>query len=228
MTKAELYTLTTNLCGGFEMDMTLFEQFLDIAQMKIEGMRNWVILKNEDASQSIAPGESFTSAKNLPTGFLNWADDDSPIQLIDANGNPLGYREVPLSKKYFYKQYGGVFFVDYILNKLYICGTITQGYTIHQYFIKESPLVSAGNTWVFPERFQKILAFYAAIYWKLGVDYDVVSNTQGNNNASVANAIYDIMTNWDARLQEAQTRGLDPFNSDQPGGWQSGKMTNSI
>lgn len=223
MTKSELYTLTTSLNGGYEIDNALFESFLDIAQMRIEGLRPWVILRTEDSSESVGSGDTYLTPKTIPSGFLNWGDDNFPIVILDSNNNPTYLREIPMSRKLEYKDSEGVFYCDYSTNKLYLTGKAVG--TIYKYYCKESPLVSGSLDWAFPSRFHKILAFYVSVMWKLGIDYDVISNSQGNSNAGIALSILDIMTMWDTKLQESMTRGTDPFVG---GGlatsWQSGKM----
>jgi uncharacterized protein with GYD domain len=115
--------------------------------------------------------------------------------------------------------------VDYPNNNIYLLGIITQAYTIRQNYIKIPTLVSSADSasWVFPARFHKVLGLMVAVYWKLGVDYDLVSNAQANNQAAQYNALLDIMTRWDSNLQANMQRGIDPFNSNTIGsGSQSG------
>ena len=122
------------------------------------------------------------------------------------------------SQKFTYKDAGSKFYCDYSQSKFYLCGTITQSYTIHQFYIKKSTLVSAAssNIWTFPTEFHKLLALKIAIYWK-GIDYDMINN----QNLQVLNAqyqmLYDQLTRWDSDLQE-QT-GIDPFSGASGGAW---------
>jgi hypothetical protein len=225
MTKAELYTFVTQLLDGYLMDTGLFDTFLDTSQMKFENMRPWVILRAEDATQTASSSDIFTTSKALPTDFRKWYGR-APIVLADSNNNSiLYYQEIPLSSKLGYKSAGGKFYADYASKLLYLCGQLTQSYTIHQFYIKKSTLISAddANSWIFPEEYHKILGLDIVNMWKLGVDYDLFGQQQGNNLALQGQAIYNEMSRWDSDLQNSMTNGVDPFSNGN-GGWQAGQL----
>lgn len=217
MTRNDLYQFVSDLLDGYNMSASLFDSFLDIAQATVEGQQPWRFLLNEDATQTWNPGDTFQTVKKIPSSFLNF-ESETPMVAADVNNNIIPLKEIPFAERFRYKDLVGKFCVDYITGNLYICGNPVQSYTLHQYFIKESPLVSYStsgnypNAWIFPERFHKILALYVAIYFKLGPDYDIISNSQGNQFAAMAGTLLDLMTKWDARMQVSQTRGFDPFD----------------
>ncbi|MDI6820932.1 MAG: hypothetical protein QMD65_02010 [Patescibacteria group bacterium] len=215
MTKADLYSLTMQLLNGVQMDHGLFGSFLDVAQMNIEDIRPWVWLRATNSAQTAGASNTFTTAKALASDFSRFYDDDSSIVLVDSNNNPIHLRQIPIAQKFAYKNDSGVFYVDYSNSYLYICGTLTKTYAIYQNYIKIAALVSAdnSNSWIFPSRFHKVLALLVAVYYKLGVDYDIVSNAQADAQASQANAILNLMTRWDSNLQNSMTRGIDPFGA---------------
>jgi len=214
MTREKLYDFVTSLCGGEEIDITLFNTFLDVAQMRIEGLRPWVWLRATDSSQTVSPADNYTTAKDLGDNFFEWYEE-APLQLIDVNGNPSYLTEVPFSQRFQYQKMGGKFCVDYPNNNIYILGTITQAYTLYQNYIKNSELVSGddNNEWIFPEKFHKILGLLLAIFWRKGVDYDVFNQTQADNQEQQVLAIYDVMSRWDSNLQANMQRGKDPFDN---------------
>lgn len=228
MNRTNIYDFVTSLLNGTAIDLDLFNTLLDVAQSNIEGLRPWVILRATDSTQSAGSGNGFLVAKTIPADFSRWYDDDASVVLTDGGNNPLYFRQVPLAKKFSYKDATGVFYADYTLLQFYLCGNLTQSYTINLNYIKDSELVSGDedNEWVFPSRFHKILGLSVAVYWKLGVDYDIISNAQADKQATQAAAIYDIMSRWDSNLQNSMTRGIDPFNSAESGGWQAGQMRN--
>lgn len=214
MTKSELYTFVGQLLNDINIDTTLFDSLLDNAQMEIEGRRPWVILRASDSTQSASAGNSASSAKTLAADFREWYEE-APIQLLDVNNNVMDLREVPLSQVNRYRNSGERFAVDYKNFLFYILGNLSQAYTIVQNYIKVGTLVSAadGNSWEFPVRYHKILGLMIAEKWKNGIDYDVFSNAQANQQAAQALAIYNEMTRWDSRLQNGMTRGVDPFGN---------------
>jgi len=228
MTKAELYEFVTGLTGGVEIETTLFDTFLDVAQMNIEGLRPWVYLRAEDLTQSASPSDTFTTPKTLPADFREWYDE-SPLQLVNAGNNQMYLTEVPFADRFNYKSGGGRFCVDYPNAKFYLLGTITEPATIHQNYIKLPTLVSTSDSssWVFPTRFHKILGLMVAIMWRKGIDYDVFNQPLADNQEMQVRAIYDIMTRWDSDLQYSMQRGKSFSSTNSIGaGSQSGGQVN--
>lgn len=218
MTKTELYTFTTSLLDGLEMEETLFDTFLNIAQMYWENQRPWMILRSEDTSQTISTGNTFETEKSLPTDFRKWYTR-FPIVLTDSQANSQQFlREIPISMKLAYKQDISRFYCNYRTNKFYVCGQPSQSLTIRQYYIMKTTLVSASdsNDWDFPTEYHPILALSVATYHKLGIDYDIINNSQASNNAALAVQIYMSMSEWDSDLQNSSIQGQD-YGSGQ--GW---------
>ena len=210
MTKAELQSLTTEILDGFEMSQSLFDAFLDVAQTTREGERNWVSLRSSDATQSLGASNTYTTAHTIPSTFASWYAT-SPVVLTNASGARQELQEIPIDKRDQYKNDPNKFYCDYVNNKIYICGTFSEAMTINQYFKKEGTLVSAddANTWIFPDRYHKMLAFDIAVMHKLGIDYDVINNIQANENASIANRLFKQMEEWDNELQLSALNGQE-------------------
>lgn len=214
MDRSQLYTFVTALLAGIQPDETTFETYLDIAQARIEGLRPWVKLRAVDSTQTLSPSDTFQTPKTMPADFDRWYAE-MPVVLVDANGSPLYLAEIPFYQRFTYQKAGGHFYTDPATNLLYVCGTYSQAQTIHQHYLKTSTLVSAaaGNSWIFPARFHKLLALMVAVFWKKGIDYDIISNVQADSQAGQAAELLDVMTTWDAELQQNAQRGLDPFQS---------------
>jgi hypothetical protein len=226
MTRAEIYTLLTSTSGllaGIQLDETIFENLLDIAQMQVEGMRPWIFLRSEDTTQTASPSDTFSTPKTLAASFSEWCEE-SPIELIDASNNAFFLTEVPFSERYKYRTSTGRFCVDYPNSLFYLLGNLTDAYTIKQSFIKLSTLVSSASTaqWIFPARFHKLLALTVAALWRHGVDYDIFNAAMADQQVKQAQQMLDIMTRWDSNLQYNMQRGKDPFNSNTIGGFPSG------
>ena len=211
MTREELYTFTTSLTGDYQMDETLFATFLNIAQMYWENKRPWVILRAEDSSQTISTSNTFETAKSLPTDFRKWYDR-FPISLTDSQGNNYcNPREVPINFRFANRQDNNKFYCNYGAGTIFFCGSQPQSLTVHQFYIKKTTLVSASasNSWSFPSEYHPILGLSVATYWKLGVDYDIINNVQGNANAGLANAMFQQMAEWDSDLANSAIQGMD-------------------
>jgi len=219
MTRAQLYIFVTSLLGGIEIDETIFYNFLDIAQMQLEGVRPWVKIRGYSSGLTASVGTTFNTSFALATDFNQWYDEEASIQLIDSNNSPLFFVEVPYDRRFQYRNANGRFAVDYSTNLFYIFGTITQSYTILQSYIKVPDLVSADatNSWVFPVRFHPMLGLLVAAFWRHGVDYDVFNNPMADKQIGQALAMLDVMKTWDSNLQASMQRGKDPFDSNSIG-----------
>jgi len=229
MTKSQLYQFVTSLTGGVEIETTAFDLFLEIAQMRIEGLRPWVILRTSDTSQTVSPAEPLSVSYNFPTDFAEFYDEEESCQLVDSNGNPITLKEIPYAQRFRYKNANGRFCVDYANNKIYILGNINGTFTLNINYIGISTLVSIddNNMWIFPPRFHKILGLMIAIMWRKGIDYDVFNQPLADNQEMQVREIYDIMTRWDSNLQYSMQRGKDFSSTNSIGaGSQSGGQVN--
>lgn len=211
MTRTELKALVTSLLDNYELDDSVFEAFLDTAQAIREGHRPWVALRAEDSTQSISTSNTFETEKSLPTDFRKWYTR-FPVVLTDANGNPMQYlAEVPIHMKTAYKDEPSRFYCNYRTSKLYLCGKPGTSLTVRQYYIRRATKISAAaaNTWELDpnDEYTKILGFDVAALWKRGIDYDVISNPQGDAHAAAAAALFKQMEEWDAELQESALQG---------------------
>lgn len=211
MKKSDLYDRVTELNDGNEIPTTLFDFFLDTAQMYWENRRPWVVLRAEDTTQTLAAGSTFETPKDLPADFRKWYTR-FPVVLTDASANPQQFlTEIPIHMKTAYKDNGSRFYCNYRTKKIYICGTPQSSYTMRQYYLRRATKISADddNEWELDpnDEFSPILAFTIVVYHKLGVDYDIINNAQSEANAGFAKQIYTAMEEWDAELAEAALNG---------------------
>lgn len=219
MIKSDLYERVTELNDDFEIPSAQFDFLLDTAQSYWENQRPWVALRAEDSSQTVSPSNVFTTSKNLPTDFRKWYTR-FPVVLTDSLGNPQQYlAEIPMNMKNAYKDNNARFYCNYGTKKIYICGAPGQSQTLTQFYIKRGTKMSSSDSqeWDLDpnDEFTQILAFTIVTYHKLGVDYDIINNAQGEANASFAKQVYNTMEEWDAELAESALNGQDYAN---PGG----------
>lgn len=231
MNRDSIYTFLTGLLFGKQMDLTLFYDLLDTHQRMREAMRPWVVLQSEDSSQTVSTSTTFTTALTLPATFGKFNPLNAPIVLVDAQNNPIPLQEVPIADKYIYKDQMGKFYVDYANKQFFVCGTFTKSYTAHIYFVQAPTLVSAasGNVWImdtFGQPGGQLLAHDIALAWK-GIDYDIINNQNAQILTAKVAKMEDVMSKWDADLQNAQTRGQDPFAAGRSS-WQAGQLPSGI
>lgn len=213
MTREEIYNFVTGLLDGYEMDVDVFNSFLDTAQAIREGQRPWVALRTENTSQTVTAGNTFETQKTLPANFRKWYTR-FPIVLTDSLGNAQRYlREIPINMKSAYKGDASRFYADYFNKKFYVCGDVSQTFTARLYYIRKTEKISEAdeNTWELDpnDEYTKILAYDVAVLWKKGVDYDVISNPQADMHGAAAGALFHVMEEWDAELAESGLQGMD-------------------
>jgi len=203
MTKNDIYSRVTNLLDDEEIDTSLFDYLLDLAQARREGMRPWAKLRAVDTANTVTAGNTFLSSKTLPTNFRKFYSN-RPISLIDSNNNFFGFRSgIPFEERYQYQSDSEVFYVDHANDTFYLCGNVNQTLIIAMFYIKKPTLVSSDDAaeWVFPEEYHGILPLDIATYYRLGPDYDILGNAQGERYATIANGLYREMEKWDNELQ---------------------------
>lgn len=227
MTQAELYAFTNSITGE-TLDPDQFNFYLDLAQAAWEDDRPWMWLRKKDSSQSASPTNTFQTAIPLATDFRKWYSE-FPIKLVGTSNIDarLRYKEIPLDSQFEFKNANGKFYVDYAGGNLYLCGIVDQAYTVNQFYIKTTTLVSAdpANTWVFPVRYHKFLGLMASIYFKRGFDFDLTNVAQADQHAAMALGMLNQGREWDDDLQRGAIEGLGDNQDMQNGApWQSGTV----
>ncbi len=230
MNRNDLY----NLVNGIVYDTVnseVFDALLDTAQEYIEGQRPWMWLRKSDATQTVVGGSNIFTKYLLPTDFFKWYED-FPIKLAPPSNPQAVYplREVPIASQLIEQFNPWKFFCDYSKGELHLCGAQIAGLTIYQYYLYTPPLISANsvvggsvvypNSWVFPEKYHKILAWIIASFYKNGVDYDPLNAQQSVGDMNIMMRMYDSMKKWDDELQNGSITGLDsplPASPSMPG-----------
>lgn len=210
MTKAELYTLTTNFLGGVAMDADVFTVLLNMKKGQREMSRDWVVLRSHDASNTFSTSDTYETTKALPERFLRiyspydaQAGAQTGVFIVDESGNKHPLNPVPFAKRFDVKDTDGYYYVD--LKNSAIGRTGTLAGTLHLYFLQGSEdLEDDEDEWVFPSYAHALLAYDIAIEHKGGIDWDTVNANQVPFNAMTARSLESSLANWDARLQQAE------------------------
>jgi len=213
-----LYQLVTSIMG-YSPDTTLFYTLLNMVQGIRENQRPWMILKKEDASNTVnqTSSSAFLTPYNLPTDFRKFYSPKRSIQLVDSSNTIFQwYVQVPKDRKFENKDDNTKFYVDFTSSpaKIYLCGIVNQLYTMHIYYQYISPLVTATTQWVFPTEYHPILAYDVAALLKAGIDSDVVNASQAISNNQTSSLIYNQMTEWDDSLAVDSVEGAEYYSID--------------
>lgn len=223
MTWEQMYTMTSNLLRGQSIDPVLFTQMLNHARMNREQEREWLILVKLDRSQMWNPGDTWQTAKVLPTDFGRWRER-TPMTLWDGNQNPGSLVEpvnfIPYEDLIWFNTDSYAVAVDYANLEFFFAGTTTQPFIVQQNYIADfgdivQEVDGVSSTWLkFPARFDPILPYDVASMFRLGVDYDDLAARNADGNNQQAEMIMASMRKWDANLQRSNIKDMDYFPPD--------------
>lgn len=224
LTGSQYYDAVTTLLSDFEMDTTLFYQFLNTARSNREFARPWMRLRKFDTSQTAVAAQApiiappTTNKLTLPTDF-GYLMEDGEIVLYDQNNTYETFTEIGMQNLIPYLQVNNCFYIDHAAGFYYLLGTVDRSYTVFFPYIADFGDITATTTWNnIPGRFNMILAYDVASMFRLGVDYDDVNARNAEDNNRQASILFNAMCTWDDNLaRSATTRMGLPRISDVPG-----------
>lgn len=220
MTGTELNTLITSVNGGNSIDITLGESLVKVAKSIIEGERDWMPLRKTDTSISFLSGSTWQTAYSLAgiTDFLRFYGD-FPIRIFDGANRIDQYRQVPFEQRLEYKDMNGTFVYDESNNSIYFNGTNNMAGTVYLSYIKDTPAIEldtaidlkTAGTFVFPDRFHPLLAFYIVGISKGAIDYDDINRSMLPANQATLVSLKNSMVDWDNKKQLISVENTDPY-----------------
>lgn len=195
MDGAAIIAFFENLIGeSIDQDFAL--DLLNNAKDLIESDRPWRILIKEDSSQTFGSGDDYLTQKSLPSDFFY----DYKVVLGDAAGESFtDYDPIPFEYRRRFKD-SQRYYIDLVNDKIHICGSVSQTYTIYLYYIYATPDIATGTSPVWPARFHKLIAFLMAELYQSGVDFDQITAKQALAHNKQGVLLYNAMVGWDAKL----------------------------
>jgi hypothetical protein len=170
---------------------TLFYTLLNTAKNRVEDTRAWEFLKKWDATKTASAGDTFETAKALPTDFR------SDYKLIV--GSTDEYFPILHEEKYAYKDSARRYYVDVASGNFFLTGKGTG--IIHLLYLKTTDDIDSSNSPVWPSRFHPLLAFEVAVMYQGGIDYDDPNINMSTMNRLTAKTLWDAMVSWDTTLK---------------------------
>lgn len=191
MTGSELKTFAENILDGQTIGEDFFYQLLNIAKTKLEEGRAWNYLKKLDSSNTSRVGYD-TTGYNLPSDFSR----DYKVML----GDSVEITPVPFEEQHAYKYAPNGYYLDIVGDKFYLTGNVGSVDTIHFYYLRYTPDITANSSPVFPARFHFLLAFEVAGYYMNGIDSDDQFARMSPENKAAYSALKQAMVSWDSNL----------------------------
>jgi len=195
--------------SNFQMDQTLFLQFVNVARTIREGMRPFRRLTKLDTTNSVGPGNSWNTRLILPSDF-EYLTEDGIITLFDGNQTFQDITEVGIDRTPEFNQTSNVFAIDHANLVWYIFGVISQAYKAYIYYQADYGDITLTTSWTnIPSRYHMMLAFDALNMYEMGVDYDDLQARNATKLGQMAETLYNAMCQWDDRLQRSATAKRD-------------------
>lgn len=208
MTGDQLYTLSTGLLGGNQMDEDIFYSLLNSVKDLREMNRDWMVLRAIDSSITFSGSDTYISTKTLPDRFLrtytfyNQKGELAGPFIIDSNGSKVELKPIKFAERYDYRNTEGYYYIDVKNNKIGRTGA-TAG-TLYLPYLQGTQDISPTSTWEFPSYAHPLLVFDVVIQQKGGIDWDRINASQIPYNQNTLKQLESSLDMWDARLQQAE------------------------
>lgn len=184
----------------------------------VEGDRPWRMLIKEDATQTFGTGDTYLTAKSLPSDFFY----EIKLMLgIESSNDYLEYHPAAFEDR---RQFNASqkYSIDLASDYFYILGSVGQEYTVYLYYIYETAALTLTTSPVWPLKFQRLIPLLMSEIWKAGVDADINNIQQATALSVPGKLLYKAMVAWDAALK------LKTMNKSTPMGARSGDITDGI
>lgn len=205
LTGRELYdNFLTEILDGEQLSETLAISLFNVAKNRYESIHQLRFLLTEDSSQTRSSGDSYTTAKTLPSNFasMGMGQEGEPTLYIGENLQP--YRQAAFEDRRLYKDRGGFFIIDIGAGQFFLTDNASAGATgtiYLPYFQTSTDLTTLPDSFSrWPERFLPLIAFTSAAMFRGGTDFDDVNARMKDENRYAAQVLLDAMLSWNAKL----------------------------
>lgn len=183
---------------GDTPDQTTELNFANEAKDLIEEDRNWNFLKKEDSSQSVVAGDTYLTAKTLPSDFRYPLDSG-----IYVGSDVLSYQQLPFEdRRNFQDNVSHRYYIDEANSNFFICGKPPAG-TIFFPYMKTTPFLDlASSNPLFPARFWPMIACKMAMLW-YAYDQGMKARAWDDRWQIEYEQLKSAMVRWDERRQRA-------------------------
>lgn len=183
------------------LDVDAEYALLNQADAVIRATRPWEILKVEDSSKTRVSGETYLTAKALPTDFHR------PYKVFIGESQLPGLKRIRFEDRRRYQNSPGYYYIDYKNGNMYITNGTWAGTIYNNYIYKPLKLAKTADTAhldtpVFPSDYFPIYAYKMAEITMGGIDEDDRSLQSVPQWVRTYRELWDGMVTWDAELKE--------------------------
>ncbi|MCL5774697.1 MAG: hypothetical protein M1333_00630 [Patescibacteria group bacterium] len=198
-----------------ELEATLALQLVNDAKDEVETELKLHICQANDTSKTASPGDTYLTAKAMPSDFLTFAKPYIYVGTYKYYGVPLAdkmkWKDTPY--KYFYDPADGI----------HLCGTQNSSQTISIPYIKSTPDVTLSTSPIWPSQFHAIIPLYMAMYF-YPIDGGDKSRSWSPEWAGLLQRKMDKMIDWDMQMKIAAMGGRAGYQDDADSGIPLGQM----
>lgn len=194
MTGAEIVTMVETMVGD-DLDSVLAYQMLNVAKDKIEGERDWAILKR---LQQLSAG---TSANTLPTDYA---------RTIAMYVNNQPYLEIPYTEQKLQSLSALRWFLDMYAGTYTLIGTTISG-TINHFYVRTTDPITSATSPVWPSRFHPLIAYEMARDY-FAIDQGERGRSWDDKFAFMHETLRRSMVDWDAQLQRRANENTTTYD----------------
>lgn len=191
------------IVGASIDDDTAYDLML-AAILSIEEERNWEYLKAWDSSKTASSGDTYLTAKALPT---DWRETFK-IVLGDKGPEVI---QIPFSERMRYQDAANRFYIDVANTNYYLTGARGQSQTINHCYKKTTTAPSTDNKTSspsFPSRFHIVVPFrMAELYSSSLDDSDDTTFKLSVGQRAAYKAVHNSMIAWDDNLKLSAMEG---------------------
>lgn len=193
MTGQDLYDFFSTLVDDSDLDIDNFLVLVNVAKDRREDVRPWQYLKKLDSSKTASVGDTYLTAKALPT---DWRYDYKLYIGTEIEAKP-----VPFEQQHIFKNSPNYYFVDVASGNYYLTGSQNSSKTIYNFYIKTTADITASTSWSAPSRFHPLLAFDVAGFFMNGIDADDIYRGMAPEQKAAALLLDHSMIAWDTSLK---------------------------
>jgi len=187
------------------VDETVGLFLLNTAKDQVEMERRLEILKAFDTSKTAAPGDSYLTAKALPSAFI----EEVALYVGD---DPTPWNKIPFEQREQYKDVTRYWYIDHRSGNFHICGGVSSSQTLKLCYKTTTDDIASGTSPTWPAPFHKLIViraaelFYPADAGERGRSWD-------DKWKAIADRLEEALMVWDAQLKVNALNGArSPVN----------------
>lgn len=211
MTVEEVLDLFVTIVDDDEISEPQGLILMNNAQMQIEDMRDWVILRSKDKTITHLSTDTWQTSHSLPTNFKKPRLNKVFVQFSNGHVQPIN--EISFDELEAEKDTFGKFAIDYANKLIYFTGSYDDDVTLIMNYVKRATQITATtDTIIWPGTYGSVLAFQMAKVYTGAIDGDDVNFKMSPSQTAEYMGLLNGLKQWDGALQISEMGGQVGIN----------------